>query len=63
MPKKDAEAMTRWDHFAAAVLAGAAANPNTGCNAPRDFAHWAGQVADAMMRERAKRMAELDAAP
>lgn len=47
--------ITRWDTFAAAVLAGVAANPNSGCNSPKDFAHWAAQVADAMMRERAAR--------
>ena len=53
-------APTQWDMFAAAVLAGIAANPNSGCNAPRDFAHWAAQVADAMMAERSKRMTYPD---
>jgi hypothetical protein len=45
-----------WDAFAAVALTGMSANPEAGCNSPRDFAHWAGSVADAMMKERAKRM-------
>lgn len=50
------EPMTRWDHFAAAALAGALANPNGGGNGPHDFAHWAASAADSLMIERAKRM-------
>jgi len=48
-----------WCDFAAAVLAGVAANPNTGCNSPKDFAHWAGQVADAMLKEVSARADQL----
>lgn len=44
-----------WDKFAAAALAGAAANENSGCNSPRDMAHWAASLADSMMLQRAKR--------
>ncbi len=50
--------MTRWDYYAASALAGAVGNPNGGGNSPRDFAHWAAQVADSLMLERAKRMEE-----
>ncbi len=51
------EPMTRWDHFAAAALAGAVGNPNGGGASPRDFAHWAASIADSMLLERARRMA------
>lgn len=57
------EPMTRWDHYAAAALAGAAANPNGGGNSPRDFAHWAASLADSMMLERARRIAAQRAEP
>lgn len=45
----------QWCDFAASVLAGVAANPNSGCNSPKDFAHWAAAVADAMLKEAASR--------
>lgn len=47
--------MTRWDHFAAAALAGVAGNPSSGCNSPRDLAHWAASVADSLVLERVAR--------
>ena len=47
--------ITPWDAFAAAALMGLHANPEAGCQSPRDYAHWAAQVADSMMKERALR--------
>lgn len=55
-PVSPVEPMTRWDHYAAAALTGAAANPAGGANSPRDLAHWAASIADSMLKERARRM-------
>jgi hypothetical protein len=41
--------------FATAVITGIVANPNSGCNSPYDLAHYAFDIADAMMKEAAKR--------
>jgi hypothetical protein len=48
-----------WVEFAAAALSGVAANPESGCNAPRDLAHWAASVADAMLVQVQQRADEL----
>lgn len=47
--------VTLWDFYAANALAGAAGNENSGCNSPRDLAHWAASLADSMLIERARR--------
>jgi hypothetical protein len=44
-----------WDMFAASALGGAAANPSSGANSPRDLAHWAASLADSMMIQRRQR--------
>lgn len=46
---------TLWDYFAANALAGVTGNEASGCNSPRDLAHWAASVADSMMLERDRR--------
>lgn len=46
---------TLWDYFAANALAGVTGNEASGCNSPRDLAHWAASVADSMMLERERR--------
>lgn len=40
------------DEFAMRALAGVTSNPASGCNTPRDLAHWAYRCADAMMKAR-----------
>ena len=44
-----------WDYFAANALAGAAGTEASGCNTPRDLAHWAATLADSMLIERQRR--------
>lgn len=46
---------TLWDYFAANALAGVTSNEASGCNSPRDLAHWAASVADSMILERDRR--------
>jgi hypothetical protein len=46
---------TLWDYFAANALAGVTGNEASGCNSPRDLAHWAASVADSMILERDRR--------
>jgi len=41
--------------YATAVIVGIVSNPESGCNTPRDLAHYAFDVAEAMMKEAAKR--------
>ena len=50
---------TLWDYYAANALAGVTGNEASGCNSPRDLAHWAASVADSMMMERERRAAAL----
>lgn len=46
------EGMTLRDYFAGQALVGVSSNPESGCNSPRDLAHWAYQCADAMLAAR-----------
>lgn len=48
---------TLWDYFAANALAGSAGHPESGCNSPRDLAHYAASLADSMLLERQQRTA------
>ena len=53
---------TLWDYFAANALAGVTGNQASGCNSPRDLAHWAASVADSMMLDRERRANNTPAA-
>lgn len=46
---------TLWDYYAANALAGITGLSESGCNSPRDLAHYAASVADSMMIERVRR--------
>jgi len=49
------DGMTLWDYYAAAALAGLAANPNTVGSRPDDFAEDSTRLADVMLAERTRR--------
>jgi hypothetical protein len=47
--------------FATAAITGIVANPSSGCNSPCDLAHYAFDIADAMMKESVKRATKAQA--
>jgi hypothetical protein len=62
MTKPMMKEATLWDYFAANALAGITGNEASGCNSPRDLAHWAASVADSMILERERRAKATPAA-
>lgn len=49
------EGMSMWEYFAAAALAGAVGNAHRVGGSPQQYAEFAAEVADAMMRELERR--------